>query len=125
MDRIKIEMEFLLKASPAIVYQFLTTPACLVRWFCDSVEIIGEEYHFSWNGSTETAEMIDDIEEERVRFRWEYADDDEYLEFRIYKAEITEDTVLEITDFCDADEEKEQKDLWSRQVTQLKVESGG
>ncbi|MFZ1786900.1 MAG: START-like domain-containing protein, partial [Saprospiraceae bacterium] len=39
MRREKIDLEFIFKASPAIVYQFLTQPACLVRWFCDAVDI--------------------------------------------------------------------------------------
>lgn len=125
MKRKKIDLEFLFKASPTILYQFITTPACLVRWFCDKVEISGETYYFSWNGSEEAAEMIDDIEEERVKFQWHNADENEYLEFRIYQADITNDTILEITDFCDEDEEEEQKELWKRQIQLLKVACGG
>lgn len=125
MERKKIDLEFLFKASPTILYQFITTPACLVRWFCDKVEISGETYYFSWNGSEEAAEMIDDIEEERVKFQWHDAEENEYLEFRIYQADITNDTILEITDFCDEDEENEQKELWERQIQLLKVACGG
>ena len=125
MRRKRIDMEFLFKASPTILYQFITTPACLVRWFCDKVEIFGETYYFSWSGSEEAAEMIDDIEDERVKFQWHEADEDEFLEFRIYQADITNDTIVEITDFCDEDEEDEQKALWERQMHLLKVACGG
>lgn len=50
MGRTKIKCEFLLKASPTIVYQFLSDPACLIRWFCDHVEIDEPVYTFIWNG---------------------------------------------------------------------------
>ena len=70
--------------------------------------------------------MIDDIEEERVRFRWLEADDDEeFLEFRMYKSTITNETIVEITDFCDDDEVDEVKDLWNTQMNKMRVECGG
>lgn len=125
MKRVSFEMEFIFRASPAILYTFLTTPACLVRWFCDGVDINSDVYTFTWDGAEEDAEMIDDIQEERVRFRWEDADDGEYLEFRMYKSGVTNETVLEITDFCDDDEVDSQKDLWNTQMTKLKTECGG
>ena len=125
MKRVSFEMEFIFRASPAILYTFLTTPACLVRWFCDGVDINSDVYTFNWDGAEEDAEMIDDIQEERVRFRWEDADEGEYLEFRMYKSGVTNETVLEITDFCDDDEVDSEKDLWNTQLTKLKTECGG
>ena len=126
MKREKIEMEFIFRASPAILYNFLTTPATLVRWFCDEVDIQDDVYTFSWEGSEEVAEMVDDIEEERVRFKWQDADDpEEYLEFYMYKSNITNETVMELVDYCDDDEVEEQKDLWATQLKKLKVECGG
>ena len=118
-------MEFILRASPAIVYTFLTTPACLVRWFCDEVDIQDDVYTFTWQGADEIAEMIDDIEDERVRFAWEDADDDEFLEFRMYKSDVTNETVLEITEFCDEGEEESQQDYWSNLIQILRKETGG
>ena len=70
--------------------------------------------------------MVDDIEEERIRFKWLDADDeDEYLEFRMYKSDVTYETILEVTDFCDADDVPSTKDLWRSQIEQLKTECGG
>ena len=54
----KFEKEFIFKASPAIIYQFLTVPECLVRWFCDNVDISEDVYTFSWDGAEEDAELI-------------------------------------------------------------------
>jgi len=126
MQRVKYEMEFIFRASPTILYQFITTPSCLVRWFCDEVDINDDVYSFSWDGAEEEAEMIDDIEDERVRFKWTDADDpDEFLEFRMYKSDVTNETVLEITDFCDDDEVDAQRDLWDSQIKEMRKECGG
>ena len=126
MKRVQIELEFLFRASPTILYKFITTPSCLIRWFCDEVDITGEIYTFVWSGAEEVAEMIDDIEDERVRFRWEDAEDqEEYLEFRFTKSPVTGETILMITDYCDEDEQDDQKQLWESQVKVLRQETGG
>ncbi len=125
MKRMKIDLEYIFRASPAILYTFITTPACLVRWFCDEVDILEEVYTFSWQGEDEIASLVDDIEEERIRFVWEDAEDDEYLEFRMYKSDVTNETVMEITDFCDEGEEKEQQDYWENLLEVLRKETGG
>ncbi len=123
--RVLFTVDFLLKASPTIVYHFITTPSALVRWFCDAVDITGEYYTFSWKGSTEVAEVIDDIEDERLRFHWlDSEDEDEYFEFRITTADITDETILEIVDFAWADEVEEQRQLWRTQVDRLRKETG-
>jgi uncharacterized protein YndB with AHSA1/START domain len=125
MSRVQIKMEFIFRASPAILYSFLTAPSTLIRWFCDEVDIQGDIYTFSWNGAEEVAELIDDIEEERLKFQWEEADDNEFLEFKMYKSDVTNETILEIIDWCDDDEVDEQKDLWNSQINKLRVEVGG
>lgn len=125
MSRERIDLEYIFKASPAILYKFLTAPDCLVRWFSDGCDVTGEIYTFDWDGAAEVAEMIDDIEEERIRFQWEEADEDEFLEFRMYKSDVTNETILEITDFCDDDEVNEISDLWTTQVDKLRTECGG
>nr|MBS0037105.1 activator of HSP90 ATPase 1 family protein [Saprospiraceae bacterium] len=126
MKREKFDMEFLFKASPAILYKFFTAPSCLVRWFCDGVDIQEDTYTFSWEGYEEVAELVDDIEEERLRFRWLDAEsEDEYFEYRLSSSAVTGETILEITDFADEGEVDDQKQLWSNQISQLKKETGG
>lgn len=124
MKRTKIDLEFIFRASPTILYTFLTAPACLVRWFCDSVDINGTEYAFSWNDSVETAQLVHDIEEETVRFEWAEKEAGEFLEFRISISPVTDETILEITDFCDSDEIEDYKSLWESQVRILRKEMG-
>lgn len=125
MKRVSFDMEFIFRASPTILYRFITTPSCLIRWFCDEVDILGDDYTFVWNGAEERAVLVDDIEDERLRFQWDHAPEEEYLEFRFYKSPVTNETVLEITDFADEDEVDEQKELWENQIKKLRIETGG
>jgi len=126
MKRVKIEMEFIFRASPAIVYKFLTSPDCLIRWFCDEADITGDVYTYTWSGADEVAILIDDIEEERLKFKWEDADNaEEYLEFRMSKSPVTNTSILEITDFCDDDEIEDTKALWESQMKVLQGVTGG
>lgn len=119
------KLEYIIKSSPTILYGFLTTPAGLSQWFADTVDINGKTYSFFWNGSEELADLIDDVENERVRFRWEESDEDEYFEFQIEKSEVTGDTVMYITDFADDFDTEDQKVLWDSQVSKLIKRIGG
>lgn len=124
--RTMYKIEYIFRASPTIVYQFLTTPACLVRWFCDEVDISGNVYTFFWDGDEQKAVLIEDWEDELLRFEWEDAPmPNEYLEFRLSKSPITEETVLIITDFCDVNDIKSANKLWDSQINQMRVETGG
>jgi uncharacterized protein YndB with AHSA1/START domain len=125
MKRVAVEMEFLFRGSPTIVYQFITTPACLIRWFCDEADMQGDKFYFSWDGNIESALVIDDLEEDRVRLLMENHLDNEYLEYRITKANITEDTVLQITDFCDEDEINDTRKSWDTWIKQMRIAMGG
>ena len=125
MERVTFDQEFIFRASPAILYKFFTTPSCLIRWFCDEVDISEDKFTFVWSGSEEVATLIDDIEEERVRFHWDDADEGEYLEFKMTKSPVTNETILIITDYCDSDEVDDQRQLWDSQMKLLRQETGG
>ena len=126
MDRVKYKIEELYKASPAMLYQFITDPVCLARWFADEADVEGSRYVFTWNGADEEATFVDGDEDSRARFVWTDADDSsEYLEFRMYRAGVTDQTVLEVIDFCDDDEVADSKKLWRSQLQILRQEIGG
>ncbi len=126
MDRVSIELEYIFRASPGILYRFFLEPARLVSWFCDEVDINDNIFTFSWSGSEEVAELVEQEEDARLRFKWEEADnEDEYFEIRFSKSPVTGETILEIMDFCDDDEVEDQKQLWNNQMEQLRHETGG
>jgi uncharacterized protein YndB with AHSA1/START domain len=123
--RKNIVTEYLFKASPTIVYSFLTTPACLVRWFCDSVDILGDVYTFEWQGYVQQAKLEVDIEDEYLKFVWMDGDNEgETLEYRISTSPITNETILTITDFADEGDTDSQAQLWDSQIKAMKQEMG-
>lgn len=125
MKRVSFTLEFIIRTSPTIVYKFLTTPSCLIRWFCDKVEIDGEQFSYYWGDEEEVAYLVDDFEDEYLRFKWEEAESDkEYLEFKMSVSDVTRETVFEIVDYCDEDEVEDQKQLWSNQIDAMKKAMG-
>lgn len=125
MERTQINLEYIFRASPAMLYKFFTEPANIIRWFCDEVDISGSTYTFMWSGSEEAAQMIESEEDERIRFRWEETEDEnEYFEYKMYKSPLTGETILEITDFCDEDEIDDQKQVWEEQIESLRRATG-
>lgn len=126
MDRIAVEMEFIFKASPSILYKFLTTPSCLTRWFSDTVNINRDLYVFTWEGYQEEAVLLEDEEDTLLKFRWvETEYEDEFFQFEISRSSVTGETILTITDFADEDEIDEQRNYWDKNVEKLKQACGG
>ncbi len=121
------KIEYTIKSSPAILFDFVTTPSGLVLWFADKVDINGDDISFSWRGAgaEDNAIILEWIEEYRVRYRWEWMEEDEFFQFRIYKNEVTRDTILEITDFADEKEIPDQIRLWDSQIKRLTQSIGG
>ena len=121
-DRIKFEMEFPIKVSQKLLFQYISTPSGLSEWFADNVNSRGEIFIFIWNDSEESAKLIRKINNEKIQFQW--LDDEEtdyYFELRIQFDEITKDVSLIVTDYAeDEDEVEESKLLWSNQISDLK-----
>ncbi len=122
---LSFQLEYTIRSSPAILYEFLNSSSGLAQWFADSVDINDHHCSFVWEGVEESATIIDSIPDEYIRYRWDNSDEDEYFEFRITKNEITGDTVLTITDFASESEIKDQKMLWDSQVKLLTQQVGG
>ncbi|WP_040281017.1 START-like domain-containing protein [Psychroserpens damuponensis] len=122
-DKVKIEMEFVIHASPQLLYQYISTPSGLSEWFADNVNSRGELFKFMWDGSEETAKLLSKKSGERIKFRWLEDDEDgssNYFEIKIQVDEITKDVSIMVTDFAEDDEIEEVKMLWTNQISSLK-----
>jgi len=122
--KVMYTLEYPIRCSPAILYEFLSSPVGLQEWFADKVDQRDTTYYFSWNGSTDEAELVEAVENEYVVYRWDYYTDDEFFEFRIEQSPITNETILKITDFADKVDLKDQERLWNSQVADLKHRIG-
>ena len=120
-DRIKFEMEFPIKVSQRLLFQYLSTPSGLSEWFADNVNSRGENFIFIWDDSEEVANLVSKTLPEKIKFQWEDDQDTDYFfELRIQFDEITKDVSLIVTDFAEEDEVEESKMLWTNQVFDLK-----
>lgn len=117
-------MEFVINSSPAILFNYLSTPSGLSEWFCDNVNIKGKNYVFIWDGEETEAEVLKKVNGKYVRFRWVDGEDDEYFQFEITRDELTNDIAVVITDWVDDDEIEESELLWESQVNDLKNSLG-
>jgi len=119
-DKVKFELEFVIQASPQLLYQYISTPSGLSEWYADNVNSRGEMFTFIWDGAEETAKLLKRKSEEFVKLAWEESEDDSFFEMRIIVDEITKDVSLFIIDFAEDDEVDEAKMLWENQVSDLK-----
>ncbi|HMU71614.1 MAG TPA: START-like domain-containing protein [Ferruginibacter sp.] len=117
--KVLYKIEFPVRCSPSILYEFLLSPAGLQEWFADKVDEKDGVYSFSWNGTVDKAQLLETEEDKFVRFRWDHQAKDEYFEWRIEKSEVTNQTILVISDFADKKDIKDQSQLWDYQVKEL------
>lgn len=120
-ERQKVEIEFLLKTSPKILYNMISTPSGLSDWFADNVNVRDEVFTFFWDGSEEKAKLLSKTKDQAVKFQWDYDEgEDVYFEFRIKIDPITREVALIITDFPEKGDEESNRSLWESQFEDLK-----
>ncbi|MBM3414504.1 MAG: ATPase [Bacteroidetes bacterium] len=112
-------LEFPVRCSPSILYDFLATPTGLSEWFADKADERDGTFYFAWDGNVEQAEVVEMVEDKLIRYRWQGAPATEYFEFAIEKSEITNQTILVIKDFAEKKDIKDQTLLWDHQVKDL------
>ncbi len=112
-------LEYPVRCSPGILFDFLRTPAGLQEWFADKVDERDDIFSFSWNGTVDKAELLESEEDKLVKFHWLHMPKDEYFEFLIEKSEVTNQTILIVKDFAEKKDIKDQSQLWEYQVKEL------
>ncbi|MEC9231454.1 MAG: START-like domain-containing protein [Bacteroidota bacterium] len=126
MDKVRIDLEYIIKTSPTILFNCLSTPSGLSEWFADVVNIKNDRYTFFWDGSEETAILKNVRKSESVKFQWEDDEDEDYFfEMTIRIDDLTKDVALLVTDFAEEGEEDEIQLMWDNNVDNLKKAIGG
>ena len=116
----KLVLEYIIYASPKLLYEFISSPSGLSEWFADDVNNNGNVYTFVWDGAKQEATVIHITEGKSIRLRWTDRPADTYFEFSIEKNELTHELSLIITDFAESDEDKNSLEvLWQGQVQRL------
>ena len=117
----KYQLEFEIKSSPKILFNYLSNASGLEEWFADKVNMRNGEFVFEWEGSEARAKMLSRKDNQLVKFKWVNDDkkDETYFQFEIIQDEITSDVALIITDFATDDEKAGNMMLWNSQVHNL------
>jgi hypothetical protein len=122
-EKIKFELEYLLKTSPKVLESMINTPSGLSEWYADDVNIKDDVFTFFWDGGEEKARLISKKNGSRVRFQ-RLEDEEEnnecYFEMGFEIDPMTKSVVMSITDFAESDELEESKMLWEQQINDLK-----
>ena len=123
--KILYTLEYPVRCSPTILYDFLSNPSALQEWFADTVNVQDGVYSFGWSGADETAELVDYEQDKFIRYHWTESTEDEYFEFYIDKSEVTNQTILIVKDFAEKADIKDQSQLWDKQLKDLFHRIGG
>lgn len=121
MAKEKYTLEYPLRSIPAmLLWNYIGTSSGLSQWFADQVVQIGKEFTFIWNKSESVAIQLSSRVGVSVRFRWVESSRKDFFELKIAVSELTDMTMLTVTDFAFTDELEESIDLWNVQINKLK-----
>ncbi len=120
----KYSLEFEIKSSPKILYNYLSNASGLEEWFADKVNIREGDFIFTWGDNEQRAKIVSKKDNQMVRFKWldsskNTKEDETYFQFEIVQDEITSDVALIVTDFSIPEEKEENVLLWNSQIHNL------
>jgi uncharacterized protein YndB with AHSA1/START domain len=124
-EKKKFNLEYEVKSSPRILYNFLSEANGLTQWFADKVTFKDQIFTFTWDDEEQKAKLVSIKENKFVRFRWLDDDPQCYFEMEILQDELTNDVALNITDFATEDTLAERKQIWDNQIDYLMEVLGG
>jgi uncharacterized protein YndB with AHSA1/START domain len=131
MNKFKYTAEFELRASPKMLFPYLSSPAGLAQWFADDVTIDDQKvFNFVWDNTPHFAKITALRTNKYVKFEFittrdRILPDSAFLEFRLDQNEMTQSSFLKITDFSDLENEEDLRELWSQLVGSLREAVGG
>ncbi|WP_027001867.1 START-like domain-containing protein [Hugenholtzia roseola] len=134
MPKYKFSAEYEIKASPRILYPYLSTPQGLQEWFAEEVKILdgkdGKIFEIVWDNQSHYAKTVSQRVNQSVRYQFQSEtelprQEQAYLEFRLSYNEFTESTFLTVVDYSDMDNDDSLKQLWAGLVENLRDCVGG
>jgi hypothetical protein len=122
-EKVKFELEYLLKTSPKVLENMLCTPSGLSEWFAEDVNIKDDIFTFCWDGSEEKARLLSKKPNSKAKFKWledERSGNDYFFEMSFEVDPMTKMIVMTVTDYAEVEEVDEAKMLWESQINDLK-----
>jgi uncharacterized protein YndB with AHSA1/START domain len=116
----RFTVEMYIHSTPFALYEMISTPSGLSKWFCDDVNVRGEEFTFLWGLDQQTAEVLSRKQGELIRLHWKDDDDEgSFFELRIRIDPLTNEVALVVTDHAWPNEMQKARQLWESQVHTL------
>ena len=116
----KYQVEFEIRSSPKILYNYISNANGLSEWFADDVNERDGIFSFTWEGSDAKAKLISKKENHSIRLHWMEDKDYTYFEMEIVQDGITGDIALLITDFAVKSDQEAGKRLFETQILNLR-----
>ncbi|WP_018620868.1 START-like domain-containing protein [Spirosoma luteum] len=125
MEKFKFITEYELRASPKMLFPYISTASGLSQWFASKVNTMPEQrLDFQWDNESHIAKQVSMRQNKGVRFEFLETDEDgsdnNYVDFRVDQSELTQSTFLRITDYSNTTDEEELQDLWDGMMDKLK-----
>ncbi len=124
MSKYKFTAEYELRASPKMLFPYVSTASGLSQWFASKVNAMPNQmYDFIWDGESHPARMATLRQNKSVKFDFlPIADEREhaYVEFRLDVSDLTQSTFLKITDFSTNSDADDLKALWNGLMENLR-----
>ncbi len=116
----KFTLEFPLQVSPRLLFTLISTAEGLARWFADKVNVKEDMFYFEWEGSEQSAKLVECKEDEYVRFQW--TDDNhegKLMELRINHEPVSGEAALVVSDYTEDSDMEFSQMWWNTQVGRL------
>jgi uncharacterized protein YndB with AHSA1/START domain len=132
MPMYKFVKEYEFRASPRLLYPYISTASGMQAWFCDQVVVdnINHRYNFIWDKTDHWAKLTIQKLNKHTKFdfvRHNDMQDDEssYIEFRLDHNDMTQSVYLKVIDNSAMEDHEELEELWDGLVQSLKEQVGG
>ncbi len=130
MEKLKYSTEYELRASPKMLFPYISTASGLSQWFAQKVNIKPNNYFdFYWDKELHPAQQVSLKINKSVKFEFlntgTDGHDNNYVEFKIDVSDLSGATFLVITDYSTNQDVEELKDLWHGLIDGLKEIVGG
>lgn len=126
MEKFKFIAEYELRASPKVLFPYISTASGLSQWFASRVNVMPNHvYDFYWDNESHLARQVSIRQNKSVRFEFMNGSDgshpdSNYIDFRVDVSELTQSTFLRVTDYSNNSDTDDLKSLWNGLIEKLK-----
>jgi uncharacterized protein YndB with AHSA1/START domain len=126
MTKNKFILEIEIKASPKVIFPYISTASGLQQWFCEKAILNGPQLiDLMWDGDSHPARIATQRLNKSIKYDFIPTDpenkDHNYLEFRIETSELTQATYLKVIDYSENQDNQELTEIWEEFIYKLKV----